>query len=78
MARGAKQRFTNIEMIAITLIEIIGAIAIIAILTAMLFPVFSTVRVKAQQSACPSNMKQFPPPPGAGSITTCWRLIKGQ
>ncbi|MDR3706733.1 MAG: DUF1559 domain-containing protein [Capsulimonadaceae bacterium] len=42
-----------------TLIELLVAIAIIAILAAILFPVFATAREKARQSSCASNMKQI-------------------
>ncbi|MDR3709757.1 MAG: DUF1559 domain-containing protein [Capsulimonadaceae bacterium] len=41
-----------------TLIELLVVIAIIALLAAVLFPVFATAREKARQSACISNMKQ--------------------
>jgi prepilin-type processing-associated H-X9-DG protein len=40
------------------LIELLVVIAIIAILAAILFPVFATAREKARQSSCASNMKQ--------------------
>jgi len=44
---------------AFTLIELLVVIAIIAILAAILFPVFAQARDKARQAACTSNMKQF-------------------
>ncbi|MDR3709419.1 MAG: DUF1559 domain-containing protein [Capsulimonadaceae bacterium] len=44
---------------AFTLIELLVVIAIIAILAAILFPVFATAREKARQSTCASNLKQI-------------------
>lgn len=44
---------------AFTLIELLVVIAIIAILAAILFPVFAQAREKARQAACISNLKQF-------------------
>src|SRR5438034_3518454 len=44
---------------AFTLIELLVVIAIIAILAAILFPVFAQARDKARQSACLSNCKQI-------------------
>ena len=44
---------------AFTLIELLVVIAIIAILAAILFPVFAQAREKARQGACTSNLKQF-------------------
>lgn len=42
-----------------TLIELLVVIAIIAILAAILFPVFAQAREKARQASCQSNMKQI-------------------
>ena len=42
-----------------TLIELLVVIAIIAILAAILFPVFATAREKARQASCASNVRQL-------------------
>jgi len=44
---------------AFTLIELLVVIAIIAILAAILFPVFAQAREKARQTSCASNLKQI-------------------
>jgi prepilin-type N-terminal cleavage/methylation domain-containing protein len=48
-----------------TLIELLVVIAIIAILAAILFPVFAQAREQARMSACSSNFKQY---------STAWML----
>jgi prepilin-type N-terminal cleavage/methylation domain-containing protein/prepilin-type processing-associated H-X9-DG protein len=42
-----------------TLIELLVVIAIIAILAAILFPVFARAREKAREASCTSNLKQI-------------------
>ena len=44
---------------AFTLIEILIVVAIIALLAAILFPVFSRARENARRSSCTSNLKQL-------------------
>ncbi|MES2460850.1 MAG: DUF1559 domain-containing protein [Armatimonadota bacterium] len=54
------QRFKKIRAsFAFTLIELLVVIAIIAILAAILFPVFAQARDKARQASCMSNLKQI-------------------
>src|SRR5664279_2671514 len=49
----------NVMRRGFTLIELLVVIAIIAILAAILFPVFAKAREKARQSSCSSNVKQI-------------------
>jgi len=48
---GAKRAFTLIELLVV--------VAIIALLAAILFPVFSQARENARRSSCQSNLKQL-------------------
>jgi prepilin-type N-terminal cleavage/methylation domain-containing protein/prepilin-type processing-associated H-X9-DG protein len=50
---------TGARRSAFTLIELLVVIAIIAILAAILFPVFAQAREKARQASCLSNEKQI-------------------
>ncbi len=49
----------KIKRTGFTLIELLVVIAIIAILAAILFPVFAAARAKARQTACLNNEKQI-------------------
>lgn len=56
--RAVIQRNTHKRVLGFTLIELLVVIAIIAILAAILFPVFAQARAKARQVSCLSNVKQ--------------------
>jgi prepilin-type N-terminal cleavage/methylation domain-containing protein/prepilin-type processing-associated H-X9-DG protein len=54
-----KNVLRNEKRHAFTLIELLVVIAIIAILAAVLFPVFARARENARKAACMSNLKQI-------------------
>lgn len=58
MSKSAMRRASH-PGAGFTLIELLVVIAIIAILAAILFPVFAQAREKARQVSCLSNMKQI-------------------
>ncbi len=66
-----------------TLIELLVVIAIIAILAAILFPVFARAREKARQASCGSNIKQLALADAMyrsdydGRFTGCWEANVG-
>jgi len=82
-----RTRHTSDAERGFTLIELLVVIAIIAILAAILFPVFAKAREKARQTSCASNLKQialgmlmytsdndeqFPPPNNCGAMDGCF------
>jgi prepilin-type N-terminal cleavage/methylation domain-containing protein len=90
--RHTAKGFTPGERRAFTLIELLVVIAIIAILAAILFPVFARARAKARQAACVSNVRQlgqawmmyvqdydetFPPNNSPTAATSEWKLQPG-
>lgn len=58
-SRYQGRRQVSANRVAFTLIELLVVIAIIAILAAILFPVFAQAREKARAASCLSNTKQL-------------------
>ncbi|MBC8103979.1 MAG: DUF1559 domain-containing protein [Cytophagales bacterium] len=58
ISQRGRSSFTRVSS-GFTLIELLVVIAIIAILAAILFPVFAQARDKARQASCLSNEKQL-------------------
>ena len=59
MSSLTSTKFNKNRGSAFTLIELLVVIAIIAILAAILFPVFARARENARRSSCSSNLKQI-------------------
>jgi prepilin-type N-terminal cleavage/methylation domain-containing protein/prepilin-type processing-associated H-X9-DG protein len=58
-ASSSERGYSSTRKHAFTLIELLVVIAIIAILAAILFPVFGRARENARRSSCQSNLKQI-------------------
>ncbi len=59
MTMSKRKRSANLRKKGFTLIELLVVIAIIAILAAILFPVFARARENARRASCQSNLKQI-------------------
>jgi prepilin-type N-terminal cleavage/methylation domain-containing protein len=59
MELSEMQRGTGRSIRGFTLIELLVVVAIVAILAALLFPVFRTVREKGRQTYCASHLRQI-------------------
>ncbi len=59
MSQQFPSKYSSKRISGFTLIELLVVIAIIAILAAILFPVFGRARENARRSSCQSNLKQL-------------------
>jgi prepilin-type N-terminal cleavage/methylation domain-containing protein/prepilin-type processing-associated H-X9-DG protein len=59
MKEGCEMKAIKGKRVGFTLIELLVVIAIIAILAAILFPVFARAREKARTASCMSNLRQM-------------------
>ena len=59
LPRATSRGLSRAKSRGFTLIELLVVIAIIAILAAMIFPVFSRARAAARKASCQSNLKQI-------------------
>ena len=59
MRKNSERRGLERQACGFTLIELLVVIAIIAILAAILFPVFARARENARRASCMSNARQI-------------------
>src|SRR5205085_1776715 len=59
MLEGGREMNRRCRNMGFTLIELLVGIAVTAILTALLLPVFASARENARQTVCMSNLRQL-------------------